>query len=107
MFTVKVPKTDNVSILKSLIKKEKAPHLDHLAASDLDLWKADFPIVDLPTKNFSTEGPKLGSGELLLDVFPSELDFKFIHVTVYVPVRSECYMDSWYNFAHYVLRGCR
>jgi hypothetical protein len=39
VFTVKIPKTDNISILKKLIKEEKAPHLDHLAASDLILWK--------------------------------------------------------------------
>ena len=101
MFTVKISKNKNVSILKSLIKKEKAPHLNHVAASDLDLWKVDVPIDDLPTKNFLTDGPKLGSGELLLDVFSSELDIRRIHVTVYVPVRRECYMDSWYNFAHY------
>ena len=108
MFTVKVPKTDNVSILKDFIKEEKAPHLNHVAASDLDLWKVDVPIDDLPTKNFLTDGPKLRSRELLLDVFPSELDIGRIHVTVYVPVRSECYMDSWYNFAHYsVFRSCR
>jgi hypothetical protein len=49
-FTVKVPKTDNVYILKSLIKEKKAPHLNHVAASDLDLWKADFPIDDLATE---------------------------------------------------------
>jgi hypothetical protein len=108
MFTVEVEKTKNVSILKDLIKEKKAPHLNHVAASDLDLWKVDVPIDDLPTKNFLTDGPKLGSGELLLDVFPSELNIRFIHVTVCVPVRSECYMYSWYNFAHYsVIRGCR
>jgi len=37
VFTVKIPKTDNISILKELIKGKKAPHLDHLAASDLIL----------------------------------------------------------------------
>ena len=45
-FTIQIPKTDNVSILKSLIKKEKAPHLDHVAASDLDLWQVSIPIDD-------------------------------------------------------------
>jgi hypothetical protein len=108
MFTVKVPKTDNVSILKSLIKNEKASRLKDIDASDLDLWKVDFPINDLPTKKLLTDGPKLGSGELLSNVFPSELDIRFIHVTVYVPVRSEYYRDSWYIFAHYsVIRRCR
>jgi hypothetical protein len=38
-FTVKIPKTDNISILKELIKGKKTPHLDHLAASELILWK--------------------------------------------------------------------
>jgi len=47
IFTVNIPKTENVSILKKLIKEEKAPHLDHVAASDLDLWQVSFPIDDL------------------------------------------------------------
>jgi crinkler effector protein len=102
MFTVEIPKTKNASILKDLIKEKKAPHLDHVAASDLDLWKVNFPIDDLPTKNFLTDGPKLGSGELLSVAFPSELDIRYIHVTVYVPVRSEYYVDSWHDFAHFL-----
>jgi len=39
VITVKIPESDNVSILKELVKEKKAPHLDHLAASDLILWK--------------------------------------------------------------------
>ena len=39
VFTVKVPESDNVSILKELIKEKKARHLAHLDASDLILWK--------------------------------------------------------------------
>jgi hypothetical protein len=58
--------------------------------------------------NPPTVEPKLGSGELLSDVFRSELKNRFIHVTVHVPVRSECYLDSWYTSAHYsVIRGYR
>ena len=41
IFTVKIDKTENVSILKDLIKEKKAPHLDHVAASELDLWMVD------------------------------------------------------------------
>jgi hypothetical protein len=43
-FTVKIPKTDNISILKELIKGKKAPHLDRLAASNLILWKVKLSI---------------------------------------------------------------
>jgi hypothetical protein len=39
VFTVKIPKPDNISILKKLIKEEKARLLAHLDASDLILWK--------------------------------------------------------------------
>ena len=72
------------------------------------LWLVSFPIDDLHSMNPPTVEPKLGSGELLLDIFPSELNIKFIHVTVQVPARSECYMDSWYNSVHYsVIRRYR
>ena len=43
VFTVEIPETKNVSILKELIKEKKAPHLDDLAASDLILWKVRLP----------------------------------------------------------------
>jgi hypothetical protein len=50
VFTVKVPKTDNVSILKKLIKEEKAHRLCHVDASDLELWEVSFPIDDHASK---------------------------------------------------------
>ena len=43
VFTVKVPEFDNVSILKKIVKEEKARHLAHLDASDLTLWKVRRP----------------------------------------------------------------
>jgi hypothetical protein len=39
VFTVKLPRTDNVSILKKMIKEENAPHLNHVAAKDLELFQ--------------------------------------------------------------------
>jgi crinkler effector protein len=44
VFTVKIDEAENVSILKKLIKEEKAPHLDHVAASDLQLWNVSIPM---------------------------------------------------------------
>ncbi len=43
VFTVKILMTDNVSILKKLIKEEKTRHLAHLDVSDLILWKVRVP----------------------------------------------------------------
>ena len=85
IFTVEIPKNKNISILKKLIKEEKAPHLDHVAASDLYLWQVSFPIDDLPSKKPPTVGPKLRLEKLLSDVFPSELDINRIHVVARVP----------------------
>ena len=58
VFTVKIPKTDNVSILKGEIKKEKSHLLSHTDASDLDLWKVCRPIDD-PTSKKPQTGPPL------------------------------------------------
>jgi len=52
VFPVEIPKEKNVGILKDEIKKKKAPHLDldHVAASDLDLWKVCRPIDNPASK---------------------------------------------------------
>jgi len=80
IFTVEIPKNKNISILKKLIKEEKAPHLNHVAASDLDLWPVFVPIDDLHSRKPSTAGPKLRS-----DAFPSEVDINHIHVVARLP----------------------
>ena len=49
VFTVKIPKSENVSILKKMIKEEKASQLAHLDASDLILWKVRFPPEQSPS----------------------------------------------------------
>jgi hypothetical protein len=104
MFTVEIAKTKNISILKDLIKEKKDSQLKDVDASDLNLWRVEFPIDldDLPS-NPSAYGFKLRSGKLLSDVFPSGLGIHCVHVVAHVPspVISECYMDLWYDFAHY------
>src|ERR1700692_3998929 len=84
MFTVKIPKTDNVSILKDLIKEKKAPHLDHIAASDLELWKVSFPIHDLTSKRPPTLGPSLRPHKLLSDLFTFGLEINHVHIAARV-----------------------
>ena len=43
-FTVEIVKAKSVSILKDLIKERKAPRLDHVAASDLDISQVSLPM---------------------------------------------------------------
>ena len=59
MFTVKIPKTENVSILKDLIKEKKASRLDHIDASDLELWMVDLHLDEL------------GAEPVHVDIYPS------------------------------------
>jgi len=86
-FTVEIPKNKNVSILKKLIK-EKAPQLDYVAASDLDLWQVSFPIDDLETElgNISLAGyPKLSPPSKKLTTFFTDVADDCLHVIVKAP----------------------
>jgi hypothetical protein len=47
MFTIEIEETKNVSILKDLIKEKKAFLLNHVDASDLDLWMVDLRLAEL------------------------------------------------------------
>jgi hypothetical protein len=88
-------KTKNVSILKDLIKEKRASRLKDVDASDLDLWQVNFLIDDLPSKSPPTDGLKLRSEKLLLDLFSAELDNNCVHVVAYAPVKGMYYsMDS-------------
>ena len=93
-FTIEIAKNKNVSILKDLIKEKKAPHLNHIAASYLDLWQVSFPIDDLYFKKPPTVGPKMRSNRLLSDAFPSELDINHIHVVACPPAQGKYDIDS-------------
>jgi Crinkler effector protein N-terminal domain len=100
-FTVKIPKTENVSILKKLIKEKKAPHLDHHAASDLDLWKVDLPldndtketlknINNLESLKSAREfGEELEPMVSVLTVFPDQPPLDRLHIVVRKPDISE------------------
>lgn len=86
-FTVKIPKTENVSILKDLIKEKKAPHLDHVAASDLDLFQVSLPRggdVDAILQNTQP----LDSLLPLSRGFPS-VEENYLHVVVRAPNKGE------------------
>jgi hypothetical protein len=44
VFPVKIPRNDNVGILKKMIKEERPKRLKGVDASDLDLWKVCHPL---------------------------------------------------------------
>jgi len=90
VFTVKIPKSDNVSVLKEMIKAKKAPHLDDLAASDLILYKVSLSSTevdarlkednaDSKAKSAVTRIP-LPPMKKLKEVFPEPLREDIVHV---------------------------
>jgi hypothetical protein len=78
MFTVKVPVTDNISLLKKLIKEERASRLKDVDAADLVLWEVDLPVENLGGINNNTVNKKPLSGfQKISKVFPNPDDNHF------------------------------
>jgi hypothetical protein len=84
VFTVKIPKTDNVSILKDEIKNKKAPHLNHVAASDLELWEVSFPIDDHAYKKSPTD-PPLRPNKRLFSLWHGNPSDDDLHILIKAP----------------------
>lgn len=93
-FTVKITGTDNVSILKEVIKSKLVPRFDHVAANEFDLWKVDIPLDGSDNKLAALEADAtvdieqvLGGEEMLAlcevgEYFDSSHSQKLIHVIV-------------------------
>ena len=89
-FIVKIEETGTVSILKDLIKEKKAPHLDHLAASDLDVWKVNLPISNLKQSLGKIElddDSSLSQSQKLSQVFSTPLvsELEHVHIVIKSP----------------------
>ena len=92
LFTLKIPKTENVSILKKLIKEEKASRLEHVDASDLQLWNVSIPVngdADERLKSINNLEP-LDALLRLSDVFP-HVEENHLHVVVQSPIDGELF----------------
>ena len=86
-FTVEIKKTKNVNILKDLIKEKKAPTLNHIAASDLDLWAAGFEVDALTEEslNNALDKRKLSTTTKLSSFFNNVANDDFLHIIVKAP----------------------
>jgi hypothetical protein len=83
-FTVEVPKTKNISILKDLIKEKKAPDLDHVSASKLILSEAPQPDGSLNTADRTPLDPLLPLSKL----FP-RVEENRLHIIVQAPPKGD------------------
>jgi hypothetical protein len=99
VFTVKIPKTDNVSILKRLIKEEQSPRFNDVVASTLTTWKVSLP-VDAITPEFTVDGvepcEKLQSVKKISSIFGEALVDEHVHVLVQAPTGAihKLFLDS-------------
>jgi hypothetical protein len=88
VFTVKVLKTENVSILKRLIKEEQSPRLNHVAASELTAWKVSLP-VDTITPELTVDDveacQKLHPVKKISSIFGEDEVDEHVHILVQAP----------------------
>jgi hypothetical protein len=88
VFTVKIPKTENVSILKDLIKEKQSPRLNHVDASELTVWKVSLP-VDTITPELTVDDvescQKLHSVKKISLTFGDALADEHVHILVQAP----------------------
>ena len=92
MLTIKIPKTEKVCILKKLIKEKKDPHLNHVAASDLDLWMVNLCLDELEAElvhvNLDTH-PELSARRNLSSYFNGTVDDECLHIIAKAPGMSQ------------------
>ncbi|KAF9206818.1 hypothetical protein BGZ59_011483, partial [Podila verticillata] len=89
-FSIKIPSSDTVDDLKKLIKTEKTPRFDDIAADELTLWSVSIPVVAVDkhkpiilTEIDSTT--ELDPTDDISDVFEDQPLKKTIHVIVQRP----------------------
>ena len=88
VFTVKILKAENVSILKRLIKEEQSHRLNHVDASELILSQVSLP-VDAITPELTLDDietcQKLHSVKKISSIFGEALVDEHVHILVQAP----------------------
>ncbi|KAF8323654.1 hypothetical protein F5887DRAFT_903271 [Amanita rubescens] len=95
VFTVKIPKTDNVSVLKDRIKEKQSPRLNHVDASELTVWKVSLP-ADTISPELTVDGVKaLHSVEKISLIFDEALEDKHVHILVQAPTATRLQLNCY------------
>jgi hypothetical protein len=85
VFEVKILKTEKVSFLKDLIKEKLSPRLNHVAASELTVWKVSLP-ADTITPELTVDDvescQKLHSVKKISSIFSDALADEHVHILV-------------------------
>jgi len=89
VFTVKILKTKNVSILRDLIKEKKSPSFNHVAASKLILSQVSLPVDDDFEENLKHVDLAPLKPLLPLSQLFSRVDENRLHIVVQAPTNGE------------------
>ena len=88
-FSVNVSNLNTVDELKKLIKTEKQPEFDNIAADKLTLWRVNISQDELPELDAGADpetlGKKLSPLSKIGKVFPDRAAEKHIHIIVVRP----------------------
>lgn len=96
VFTIEIAKEKNVAILKSEIKKELAPNLDHIAAYGLDLWKVDLPI-DNDASRAPQTSPPLRVNKRLSSLWVRDPSDDDLHILIKSPGTPQLYLFLFFT----------
>ncbi|KAG0278825.1 hypothetical protein BGZ97_009677, partial [Linnemannia gamsii] len=116
VFSVKATPTDTVDDLKKLIKAEKTPRFDDVAADELTLWRVSIPVVPANKHkpivlNEFESATELDPTDDVSDVFPEAPPKKTIHVIVQRPPQERLEKDVFHadtsisRFLHSFVKG--
>ena len=92
IFSVEIPKTNNVYVFKKAIKAEKQNMFRYVDADDLDLWKVSLIFddkVEECLRTFNIKGPALLPLLTMHDVFSDVPLLRHIHIIIKGPSPGE------------------
>jgi hypothetical protein len=103
VFPVEVIKNATISELKKLIRAEKSPEFDDIAADKLTLWKVNISedqLCDLDDADPETLGKKLSPLSKIAKVFPDGVEGGHIHIIVVRPAvaKEDLVLTGWFFF---------
>jgi hypothetical protein len=88
IFPVKIAPTETVGVLKDLIKEKQSPRLNHVAASELTVWKVSLP-ADTITPELTVDDveacEKLRSVKKISSIFGDALGDEHVQILVQAP----------------------
>ena len=99
VFAVVIPKTENVGILKRLIKEEQSQRLNRVDASKLTVWKGSVPVhaitPALKVDDIEKKCLKLHALQEISSIFVDGLVKERVHILVSVPgAFHKCFLNS-------------